>query len=119
MFYLYDLILIRQASFGNHVQVKNGYWAKATQELAKLLANDLQLAAQEFTERKKISNPVVHSLITNMRIISFNPESFGEKMRFRNLIFGEIGRLGLPLLIAKPSQHPLRIARQYEAVRRS
>jgi hypothetical protein len=81
------------------VQVKNGYWAKATQELAKLLANDLQLAAQEFTERKKISNPVVHSLITNMRIISsFNPESFGEKMRFRNLIFGKIGRLGLPLI---------------------
>ena len=34
-----------------------------------------------------------------MRIISsFNPESFGEKMRFRNLIFGKIGRLGLPLI---------------------
>ncbi|PVH67295.1 hypothetical protein DL98DRAFT_384932, partial [Cadophora sp. DSE1049] len=41
----------------------------------------------------------VHSLITNMRIISsFNPESFGEKMRFRNLIFGKIARLGLPLI---------------------
>jgi hypothetical protein len=34
-----------------------------------------------------------------MRIISsFNPESFGEKMKFRNLIFGKIGRLGLPLI---------------------
>ncbi|KAH9203479.1 hypothetical protein DL95DRAFT_503334 [Leptodontidium sp. 2 PMI_412] len=34
-----------------------------------------------------------------MRIISsFNPESFGEKMRFRNLIFGKIARLGLPLI---------------------
>ena len=30
MFYIYDLILILQASFGNHVQVKNGYWDKAT-----------------------------------------------------------------------------------------
>jgi hypothetical protein len=99
MFYLYDLILIRQASFGNHVQVKNGYWARATQELAKLSAGDLQHAAQEFTDRKKISNPAIHSLITNMRIISsFNPESFGEKMRFRNLIFGKIARLGLPLI---------------------
>ena len=99
MFYLYDLILIRQASFGNHVQVKNGYWTRATQELAKLSAGDLQRAAQEFTDRKKISNPVIHSLITNMRIISsFNPESFGEKMRFRNLIFGKIARLGLPLI---------------------
>jgi hypothetical protein len=99
MFYIYDLILLRQASFGNHVQVKNGYWAKATRELAKLSADDLQLAAQEFTDRKKISNPAVHSLITNMRIISsFNPESFGEKMRFRNLIFGKIARLGLPLI---------------------
>ena len=75
MFYMYNLILIRQASFGNHVQVKNGYWAKATQELAKLSANDLQRTAQEFTDRKKISNPAIHSLITNMRIISsFNPE---------------------------------------------
>ena len=99
MFYLYDLILIRQASFGNHVQVKNGYWAKATQELSRLSADDLQRAAQEFTDRKKISNPAIHSLITNMRIISsFNPESFGEKMRFRNLIFGKIARLGLPLI---------------------
>jgi hypothetical protein len=99
MFYIYDLILIRQASFGNHVQVKNGYWTKATQELAKLSADNLQRAAQEFTDRKKISNPIVHSLITNMRIISsFNPESFREKMRFRNLIFGKIARLGLPLI---------------------
>ena len=99
MFYIYDLILIRQASFGNHVQVKNGYWAKATQELAKLSANDLQRTAQEFTDKNKVSNPAIHSLITNMRIISsFNPESFGEKMRFRNLIFGKIARLGLPLI---------------------
>lgn len=34
-----------------------------------------------------------------MRIISsFNPESFGEKIKFRNLIFGKIGRLGIPLI---------------------
>ena len=42
MFYLYNLILIQQASFGNHVQVKNGYWAKATEDLARLSADDLQ-----------------------------------------------------------------------------
>ena len=99
MFYIYDLILIRQASFGNHIQVKNGYWTRATQELAKLSADNLQRAAQEFTDRKKISSPAVHSLITNMRIISsFNPESFREKIRFKNLIFGKIARLGLPLI---------------------
>ena len=99
MFYIYDLILIRQASFGNYVQVKNGYWDKATEELARLSADDLQRAAQEFNDGKKISNPAVHGLITNMRIISsFNPESFGEKIRFRNLIFGKIGRHGLPLI---------------------
>ena len=99
MFYIYDLILIRQASFGNHVQVKNGYWVKATEELARLSADDLQHAAEEFNDRKKISHPAIYSLITNMRIISsFNPESFGEKMKFRNLIFGKIGRLGLPLI---------------------
>jgi hypothetical protein len=99
MFYIYDLILIRQASFGNYVQVKNGYWDKATEELAKLSANDLQHSSKEFTDGKKISSPAIHSLITNMRIISsFNPESFGEKMKFRNLIFGKIGRLGLPLI---------------------
>jgi hypothetical protein len=99
MFYIYDLILIRQASFGNYVQVKNGYWDKATEELARLSADDLQRAAKEFNDGKKISNPAIHSLITNMRIISsFNPESFGEKMKFRNLIFGKIGRLGLPLI---------------------
>jgi hypothetical protein len=34
-----------------------------------------------------------------MRIISlFNPESFREKMRFRNLIFGKIAHLGLLLI---------------------
>jgi len=34
-----------------------------------------------------------------MRIISsFNLESFEEKMRFRNLIFGKIARLRLPLI---------------------
>lgn len=81
------------------MQVKNGYWAKATNDLANLSASDLQHAAEEFHDRKKISNPAIHSLITNMRIISsFNPESFGEKMRFRNLIFGRIGRLGIPLI---------------------
>jgi hypothetical protein len=54
---------------------------------------------QEFTDQKKISNPVIHSLITNIRLISsFNPESFREKMRFRNLIFSKIARLGLPLI---------------------
>jgi len=63
-----------------------------------LSADDLQLAAQEFTD-KKISNPTIYNLITNIRIISsFNPESFKEKMRFRNLIFGKIARLGLPLI---------------------
>jgi hypothetical protein len=99
MFYIYDLILIRQASFGNYVQVKNGYWAKATEDLTRLSGDDLHRAAEEFRDRKKISSPAIHSLITNMRIISsFNPESFGEKMRFRNLIFGKIGRLGIPLI---------------------
>src|SRR5436189_3120711 len=34
-----------------------------------------------------------------MRIISsINPESYGEKIRLRNLIFGKIGRLGIPLI---------------------
>ena len=43
--------------------------------------------------------PAIHSLITNMRIISsFKPEFFGEKMKFRDLIFGKNGRLGLPLI---------------------
>jgi hypothetical protein len=99
MFYIYNLILIQQAAFGNYVQVKNSYWAKATQELARLSADDLQHAAQEFTDRKKISNPAIYSLITNIRIIlSFNPELFGEKIRFRNLIFGKIACLGLLLI---------------------
>lgn len=99
MFYMYDLILIRQASFGNYVQVKNGYWAKATAELARLSGDDLHRAVEKFRDKKKKSNTAIHSLITNMRIISsFNPESFGEKMRFRNLIFGKIGRLGSPLI---------------------
>jgi Helitron helicase-like domain at N-terminus len=99
MFYIYDLILIRQATFGNYLQVKNGYWAKATTDIAGLSGDDLHHAAEEFKSGEKISNPSIYSLITNMRIIlSFNPESFGEKMRFRNLIFGKIGRLGIPLI---------------------
>lgn len=99
MFYIYDLILIRQATFGNYIQVKNGYWAKATMDLARLSGDDLHRAAEEFKNKEKISNPSIHSLITNMRIISsFNPESFGEKMRFRNVIFGKIDRLGIPLV---------------------
>ena len=76
-----------------------GIGTKLPQELSRLSADDLQRAAQEFNDRKKISNPSIYSLITNMRIISsFNLESFGEKMKFRNLIFGKIARLGLPLI---------------------
>ncbi|RDL37298.1 uncharacterized protein BP5553_04731 [Venustampulla echinocandica] len=92
MFYIYDLIIIRQATFGNYLQAKNGYWARATTDIARLSGDDLHRAADEFMNGEKISNPPIYSLITNMRIISsFNPEFFGEKMRFRNLIFGKIG----------------------------
>jgi hypothetical protein len=99
MFYMYDLILIRQASFSNYLQVKNSYWDKASIELTKLSGDDLYRAAKEFKRGEKISNPSIYSLITNMRVISsFNLESFGEKMRFRNLIFRKIGRLGIPLI---------------------
>jgi hypothetical protein len=64
-----------------------------------LSGDDLHYAAEEFKNGEKISNPSIYSLITNMRIISsFNPESFGEKMRFWNLIFGKIGRLSIPLI---------------------
>jgi hypothetical protein len=99
MFYLYDLILLRQASFGNHLQVKKGYWTKAIADLATLSGNDLHAAATQFKNKEKISNPIIHTLLNNMRIISsFNPESYGEKIRLRNLIFGKIGRLGIPLI---------------------
>jgi PIF1-like helicase/helitron helicase-like protein len=99
MFYLYDLILIRQACLGNYLQVKKGYWATATADLATLTGDELHVAAAQFQSKTKISNPVIHTLINNMRIISsFNPESYGEKIRLRNLIFGKIGRLGIPLI---------------------
>lgn len=99
MFYLYDLILIRQACLGNYLQVKKGYWTTATADLARLTGDELQAAAMQFQNKTKISNPVIHTLINNMRIISsFNPESYGEKIRLRNLIFGKIGRLGIPLI---------------------
>lgn len=99
MFYLYDLILIRQACLGNHLQVKKGYWASATTDLTRLTSDELRTAAAQFQSKTKISNPVIHTLINNMRIISsFNPESYGEKIRLRNLIFGKIGRLGIPLI---------------------
>jgi hypothetical protein len=52
MFYIYDLILIRQASFGNYMQVKNSHWAKATNNLANLSASDLYYTAKEFYDRK-------------------------------------------------------------------
>jgi hypothetical protein len=69
MFYLYDLILIRQASLGNYLQVKKGYWATATTDLATLTSNELQAAAAQFQSKTKISNPVIHTLINNVRII--------------------------------------------------
>jgi hypothetical protein len=53
-FYIYDLIPIRQATFGNYVQVKNGYWAKATTDLAKLSCDDLHRADEEFKNGEKI-----------------------------------------------------------------
>jgi hypothetical protein len=99
MFYLYDLILIRQASIGNYLQVKNGYWSEATSNLTKLTGDELHVAADQFKNKEKISNPIIHTLINNMRIISsFNPQSYGEKIRLRNLLFGKIGRLGIPLI---------------------
>ena len=99
MFYLYDLILIRQACVGNNLQIKKGYWATAIADLARLTSDNLHAAAAEFKNKTKVSNPVIHTLINNMRIISsFSLESYGEKIRLRNLIFGKIGRLGIPLI---------------------
>src|SRR5258706_6116447 len=109
MFYLYDLILIRQASLGNYLQVKKGYWATATADLAKLTGDELHAAAAQFQSKSKISNPVIHTLINNMRIFSsFNPESYGEKIRLRNLLFGKIGRLGIPLIWFTLNPHDIR-----------
>ena len=51
MFYLYDLILIRQASFGNYLQVKKGYWATATASLATLTGDELHAAAVQFKSK--------------------------------------------------------------------
>jgi hypothetical protein len=99
MFYLYDLILLRQASFRNYLQVKKGYWTKATADLAKLSGNDLHTAATQFKKKEKISNPIIHTLLNNMCIISsFNLESYSEKIRLQNLIFRKIGRLRIPLI---------------------
>jgi len=99
MFYLYDLILIRQATLGNNLQVKKGYWATATANITTLTSDELYAAADQFKRKTKISNPVIHTLINNMRIISsFNPESYREKIRLRNVIFGKIARLGIPLV---------------------
>jgi len=68
-------------------------------DLARLSGNDLHCATKEFKNGEKILNPFIYSLITNIRIISsFNPESFGEKIRFQNLIFRKIGHLGIPLI---------------------
>jgi hypothetical protein len=109
MFYLYDLILFRQTCVGNYLQVKKGYWANATSDLAKLTGDELHAAAAEFKNKTKISNPLIHTLINNMRIISsFNPESYGEKIRLRNLIFGKIGRLGIPLIWFTLNPHDIR-----------
>ncbi|KAH6668512.1 hypothetical protein B0J14DRAFT_488349, partial [Halenospora varia] len=78
---------------------QEGYWAAATTDLATLTGDELHAAAVQFQSKTKISNPVIHTLINNMRIISsFNPESYGEKIKLRNLIFGKIGRLGIPLI---------------------
>jgi hypothetical protein len=82
MFYLYDLILIQQAYLGNYLQVKKGYWATATGDLARLTGDELHAAAAQFQSKTKTSNLVIHTLINNMRIISsFNPESHGEKIK--------------------------------------
>ncbi|CZR69862.1 uncharacterized protein PAC_19762 [Phialocephala subalpina] len=91
--------LFPYACLGNYLQVENGYWATATADLASLTGDELHAAAAQFQSKTKISNPVIHTLIENVRIISsFNPESYGEKIRLRNLIFGKIGRLGIPLI---------------------
>jgi hypothetical protein len=59
----------------------------------------LSNVVDEFNNRNKISNLAIYTLITNIRIIlSFNLELFREKMKFKNLIFGKISRLRLPLI---------------------
>jgi hypothetical protein len=64
MFYLYDLILIRQACLGNNLQAKKGYWATATADLVTLTGDELHAAAAQFQSKTKISNPVIHTLTT-------------------------------------------------------
>jgi hypothetical protein len=99
IFYIYDLILIRQATIENYVQVRKGYWSWATADIAKLSGDELHIAAAQFKNKDKISNPIIHALINNMRIISsFNPESYGEKIRLQTLILGRLVVLGIPLI---------------------
>ena len=54
----------------------------ATADLVKLTGNELYAATAQFQNKTKISNLVIYTLINNIRIIlSFNPKSYGEKIR--------------------------------------
>ena len=78
------------------MQVKKSYWFKAIVDIAKLLSDDLYITTTQFKNKDKILNSIVYILLNNIRIIlSFNLESYREKIRLCNLIFRKIGCLGI------------------------
>ena len=99
MFFIYDYIILRQSSAGNAIQAKQGYYENIDQDISNITRKDLELAKKEFEAHKPTSHPIIKKLIFNMRMVSrHNPESWGEKLQIRNILFANIIRYGLPAI---------------------
>ena len=99
LFLLYDVIFLRQSSLGNFLQVKKGYWDSVKHDFSTLTSVELQQAATDLQSGRPCSNPKIQQLMRDVRLIStYTPESFGQKLAMRHLLWGSIVRFGIPAI---------------------
>lgn len=99
MFFIYDCILLRQSAIGNRVQAKKECFKDLEKEIAELDRKDILRAHEDFKNNVPSKHPIIRKLLTKMRMISsFTPESWGQKLHLRHLLFAKIVRLALPAI---------------------
>ena len=88
---LYDMILLRQSSLGNHIQSRNDYWKHGQVNIMSLSFTTLREATTKMAKGETCKDPVINRLLHNLWLISsYNPESFGRKLVNCHILIGHV-----------------------------
>lgn len=111
MYLIYDVIQIRNSSFGYNLLIKRSRWASVTRDINSLSTQQLQNATEQITARQ-VADQTVRRLLKNITAIGVQvPGSFFQKLQMRAEIRGLLVRHGMPAfwMTINPSdlQNPL------------